>query len=210
MRIELLKEPFDHIIIHDFLDDVQMERAGTEIQFLYPRMKRVGEEGYIGGSAKDTGSGEYLKKNRGIFINNTYNPQNNISYLVEYILQLCTGKELNTAAEQLGYYFRLFGKVTRYYFLLQYYDQGDDYKSHRDNSTFTSVLFLNKEPKNFTGGDFYFEEYDYTISTENNKLIIFPSVIYHTVTPVNIINPDIPLGGRFSLTVMQKTGDMPA
>lgn len=210
MRIEIKKEPFDHIIIHDVLDDIQMQRVGNEIQFIEPRMKRVGEEGYIGGSAKDQHSGDYLKTNRGIFLNNTYNPQNNVSYLVEYMLQLCTSRELNSRAEELGFYFRLFCKVTRYYFLLQYYGDGDEYKSHRDNSTFTSILFLHKEPKNFTGGDFYFEEYDYTVTPENNKMIIFPSVIYHTVTPVKIIDPEIPLGGRFSLTIMQKTGDMPA
>ena len=210
MRIEAVKEPFDHIIIHDFLDRDQMESVGNEIQFLYPRMKLVGEEGFVGGSAKDTATGEFLKKNRGVFLNLLYSQQNNPSYMVEYILDLAKNKQLIEVADSLGYYFRLLRKVAKYYFLLQYYDKNDHYKSHKDNSTFTSILFLHKEPKNFTGGELYFDEYDYTIVPENNKMIIFPSVLYHTVTPINIINDQIPLGGRFSLTVMQKTSEMPA
>lgn len=204
MRIEVLNEPFDHIIIYDVLTPEQLKNVWTEIEFLHPRMIRVGENGFDGGTAKDE-DGNYLKQNRVIGIQDVYNYQHNISYILQYLVELYNREDLtDSIMSDLGYYYRLYRKARTYYFKLQYYETNDGYRTHEDETVFTSSLFLFKDPKNFTGGDFVFDEYDYVIPCELNKMIIFPSVLKHSVTPVIMLD-DRPMTGRYSITVFQDT-----
>jgi len=69
---------------------------------------------------------------------------------------------------------------------VKYYEDGDYYKSHRDNARFTSLTYLYKEPKSFTGGDLYFEEFDYTIPIQNNILILFTGCLLHASTDLKM------------------------
>lgn len=205
MKIEILKEPFDHVIINEVLTPEQLKNVWLELEFLYPRLQRVGENNYKGGSAQAP-DGTLLKKNKCMNLHDVYNFQFNVSYILECLIDLHKSEELNNSIQDLEYYFRLFKKIRTYFFMLQYYEDSDNYQSHRDNCAFTSVLFLHKEPKNFTGGNFVFDEYSYSVPFETNKMILFPSVLNHAVTPVKLLSDD-PMGGRFSITTLQYLKD---
>lgn len=204
MRIEARTEPFDHIIIHDVFTPEQLKNVWSEIQFLHPRLMRVTEDGYDGGSAKDK-NGNNLKQNCVIDLDAVYNLNYhmNISYILQYLIELYNREDLaRTALCDLGYYYKLYMKARTYYFKLQYYEDNDGYASHTDESMFSASLFIFKEPKNFTGGELVFDEYDYVIPCETNKMIMFPSVVKHSVSPINMLS-DEPMTGRYSITTFQ-------
>lgn len=203
MRFEVVTEPFEHIIIHDVFSPEQLKNVWTEIEFLHPRLLRVGDNGFDGGSAKDDNGG-LLKKNRALGLHDIYNFQTNVSYILEYLVKLFHDEDLaKLATYESGYYYRLYTKARTYYFHLQYYENDDGYKSHKDVSIFTNSLILYKDPKNFEGGDLVFDEYDnYTIPCETNKMIMFPSVLNHAVTPIKMLT-DEPMTGRYSITTFQ-------
>lgn len=202
MRFEVLTHPFEHIIIHDVFTPDQLTKVWSEIQFLHPRLVRVGVNGFDGGSAKDE-QGNLLKQNSVISLNEVYNNQTSVSYILQYLADLFHSDELtNPSVNELGYYFKLYVKARTFYFKLQYYENNDGYESHTDVSVFTNNLFLYREPKGFTGGDFVFDEYDYTVSCETNKMVIFPSTIKHSVTSVKMLD-DTPMSGRYSITTFQ-------
>lgn len=202
MRFEVVTEPFDHIIIHDVFTPEQLKNVWNEIEFLHPRLLRVGENGFDGGSAKDD-NGNLLKQNRSLGLHDIYNYQTNVSYILQYLVSLFHSEDLaKLAMHELGYYYRLYSKARTYYFHLQYYENDDGYSSHKDVSVFTNSLFLYKEPKNFTGGELVFDEYNYTIPCDTNKMIMFPSVLNHSVNPIRMLN-DEPMTGRYSITTFQ-------
>ena len=68
--------------------------------------------------------------------------------------------------------------------LLSYYDEGDLYYPHHDVAMFTTLIWLWREPKAFTGGDLILNQYDHMIKAENNSGVIFLSPEIHSVTPV--------------------------
>lgn len=202
MRFEAKIEPFEHIIIHDVFTPEELKNVWTEIEFLHPRLMRVGENDFDGGSAKDS-SGNILKQNSVLALQDIYNYRSNVSYILQYMIALYNREDLATVAMcDLGYYFNLYLKATTHHFKLQYYENNDGYKAHKDEAVFSASLFLHKDPKNFTGGDFVFDEYDYIVSCETNKMVMFPSTVKHSVTPVKMLG-DIPMTGRYSITTFK-------
>ena len=87
--------------------------------------------------------------------------------------------------------------------LMQYYlKDGDEYEAHRDTSLFTALTFFNQEPKNFTGGDITFPEFNVAVPFKNNCGIIFPGIAQHKVKPVTQINSSTDVGGRLSIAML--------
>ena len=63
---------------------------------------------------------------------------------------------------------------------------------HADHATISAVTTFWKVPKEFTGGELKFPEYEYTPHMDNNTIILFPSFEQHEVSTV--------IGkGRFSI-----------
>tara|TARA_B100001094_G_scaffold318606_1_gene362399 strand:- start:743 stop:1393 length:651 start_codon:yes stop_codon:yes gene_type:complete len=84
--------------------------------------------------------------------------------------------------------------------LISYYHAGDYYKSHHDAFQFTILIWFTKEPKCYSGGEFYFTDAKIHVPNSHNKLLIFPSYLNHAVTPIEFKTPK-PLGyGRYTIT----------
>jgi Rps23 Pro-64 3,4-dihydroxylase Tpa1-like proline 4-hydroxylase len=85
---------------------------------------------------------------------------------------------------------------------MSYYEDNDYYYSHHDVSAYTYVFWLFKEPKNFLGGDLYFDDVDYKIQVNSNMAVLFPSWAIHSVDKITMlpgINPYKGFG-RFAFT----------
>ena len=72
----------------------------------------------------------------------------------------------------------------RDYTLINYYENSDYYLEHHDDGILTILYWIYREPKRFEGGEFYLQ--DEKIELKNNRLIIFPSNIKHSVTEVRM------------------------
>tara|TARA_R100000005_G_C4995093_1_gene201985 strand:- start:682 stop:1332 length:651 start_codon:yes stop_codon:yes gene_type:complete len=84
--------------------------------------------------------------------------------------------------------------------MVSYYDHGQEYKSHKDSTQFTFVIWLFKEPKKFKGGDFCFTEAKQTIKCVSNRMVMFPSYLGHQVYSIKM-DKDAKFGdGRYCVT----------
>ena len=67
-----------------------------------------------------------------------------------------------------------------------YYENNDEYGLHHDHSVVTSLTWLYKEPKKFTGGDLYIGDSEIKIECVNNRTLVFPSMIRHKVNTIHM------------------------
>jgi len=86
--------------------------------------------------------------------------------------------------------------------LVSYYEDNDYYKPHHDTFSFTCLIWMVREPRKFTGGDFILNEPDIEIKLKNNRMVLFPCSYLHEVTPINFTEkvPEEMGWGRFTLT----------
>ena len=86
--------------------------------------------------------------------------------------------------------------------MVSYYEDNDYYKPHHDTFSFTCLIWMVREPRKFTGGDFILNEPDIEIKLKNNRMVLFPCSYLHEVTPINFTEkvPEEMGWGRFTLT----------
>ena len=85
--------------------------------------------------------------------------------------------------------------------LLSYYEDKDHYKHHHDIFQWTCLIWMVREPRQFSGGDFKINEPDIEIKLKNNRMIMFPSCFLHSVSPVKFFNQPKEIGfGRYTIT----------
>ena len=100
-----------------------------------------------------------------------------------------------------GNYYRSWSSTNSDTFFVSYYEKGDYYNAHIDVAAFSVLLWFYKKPKKFTGGDLILNDTKEKIECKHNRLIIFPSWYYHSVTPIHFKNKPKELGwGRYTLT----------
>jgi len=61
--------------------------------------------------------------------------------------------------------------------LVNYYEDGEEYKAHQDNTMFTCISFL--KIGDFKGGDLIFPDFNERIKFKENCTVIFPGCLKH-------------------------------
>jgi len=67
-----------------------------------------------------------------------------------------------------------------------YYENNATYGSHIDTANITALCWLHKTPKAFVGGDLVLEE-NTKVEMRHNRVLFFPSITRHEVTPVEML-----------------------
>jgi Rps23 Pro-64 3,4-dihydroxylase Tpa1-like proline 4-hydroxylase len=176
-------DPFPFLEIENMYDEVQLKLIWQELEFLNQLDKLEGPEKT--GSAEKEG-GEILKKNSGLYLDNLYETRNisNILTVNENLFAPYILEEFSS----LCFLYENIKHTNNDTTLISYYDNGGYYKPHQDNALYTAITWFFKEPKKFNGGDFYFSNYNHKIKIKNNKTVLFPSVINHSVDEVIMNN----------------------
>lgn len=195
MQIEFFESPFPHVIIHEYYNEEELADIWQEFEFLSKNWK-LKNPSYTGTSV-DRG-GNAMKKNLGIFLDELYNDRDisNILTCSRKLFQPALVRELSS----YHYIFKYILLSNMDSTLVSYYGDGCYYRPHFDKSVISSITNFYKEPKKFEGGDLYFSDYDYRVPLENNRMIIFPSVIHHSVEEVKMTGEDILGDGRYTIT----------
>ena len=107
-------------------------------------------------------------------------------------------EETTTLLESYHSFFRYVRRSNTDNTKLHYYTDGDYYKSHFDDCVVTAISFFYNEPKGYAGGDLLLE-HTLTIPCLNNSMVVFPSIMWHEVTPIVMSNFS-PNMGRYSMT----------
>ena len=183
------------IQVHNALDPQQLEHVWAAYSFLKDNFLSSEHTG----SAKNE-DGTIKKRNKGIFFN-TVSPE---PVLCREIREMLFGGIAGIADQfAIDSVYRSSPITNWDSLIMQYYlKDGEGYQSHHDVSLFTALLFFNQEPKNFSGGDITFPEFNVTVPFKNNCGIIFPGIAQHQVNPVTQINNSSDIGGRLSIAML--------
>ena len=216
MKVEYFDVGYPYIVVDDFYDDNELDLIWRELIFLMDGDKldypdRTGGAGSINKKNK----GVFLKKNKGVFLNEVFNDvrYSNIIQCNKKIIE--NFSELTHGSKSWSWFFSCFGStpslLDEYNTLISYYEGDDYYKPHWDTARITMCTWLYKEPKSFSGGDFILNaktEHEHllnhthppqTIKVKNNRMIIFPGMIPHGVTPLKM-NTQSDCMGRFTIS----------
>ena len=180
MQIKHLNSTFPYIIIDELYDNQELSLIWEELLFLcYPyKIKRSSSD--RGGAVLD---GKLLKNNNSIYLDDFY--QNR-----EYSNILRVNRKI------FKHFSEIFFNHDSWFYKnisfsldntqISYYEDNDNYESHQDRSMVTCLTWFYKEPKMFEGGNLFFPNYNLEIEVLNNRMIIFPSHIFHSVDMVKM------------------------
>ena len=153
----------------DFFTDIEYATAWHAMESLRTTNRLVGAD--KSPSATD-GDGNFLKQTLGVsFRDHPEIPEGEIICgLARKIFQGDTG-----VYSTLGLWERLILSTNVNQTVLHYYEDTDYYLPHRDNSAFTCLVWMYKEPRKFEGGELTIDALDQKVELRNNRLVIFPS-----------------------------------
>ena len=85
--------------------------------------------------------------------------------------------------------------------MISYYEDKQFYRPHHDTFAWTCLIWMVREPRKFTGGDFILNEPEVEIKLKNNRMVMFPCQFLHEVTPVVMKEQPDEMGyGRYTIT----------
>lgn len=179
MKIQYLNSTFPYILIDDFYSDQELNLIWEELLFLCYPHKLIK-------STKETGGalsldGELLKNTNHVYLDGFYSNRD-YSNILRVNRKIFDNLQEIMWNHDSWFYKNLMFSLD--YTQVSYYEDGDDYRPHQDCSHVTSLSWFYKEPKAFTGGDLFFPQYDVKIEVLNNRTILFPSHVFHSVDKI--------------------------
>lgn len=185
-------------VIDNFYEEQTCKKIWQELCFLNNEPEKLlGPEKT--GSATDQKTGEFLKHNKGRFLDAAYNDRSISNILVANRKIFC--RDFIDTLSNSHYFFKYLQISNIDKTLIQYYEDSDYYKSHCDLSTLTAIFWIYDAPKKFVGGNFHFENGP-TIECFTNRMLIFPSILNHEVEETKIVTEELKNQnyGRFSIS----------
>lgn len=170
------------VYIDDFFSPSEVEEILQELDSIRPKF--LDGEKTRGARAPN---GELLKHAKGVFLNQCFDqPEDSI---IQGLTRRYFNPDFLKSIQGKAWFLRYLNKnmsLTDYTQML-YYEDSDTYGSHTDMATVTFLYWVHKKPKKFVGGDLILEETE-KVSLVHNRLLIFPSVMRHEVTPVKMLD----------------------
>ena len=192
MNIKLYTEPIHFIYVEDVYDNDELQSIWQELDHLNCDNKLLHPNSVNSTVENNTP----IKNNKSVFLEDHYKDPN-LSNILSVNIKIIKSNVIN---QKDSWFFKDL-RFNRDSTLVSYYEGGDDYQPHKDNALVTACSWFFKEPKRFSGGDFYFVDYNTKIKVVNNTAVIFPSHIRHAVDSVNMNMNDQGKGlGRYCIS----------
>ena len=180
MKIKNYDDKFPYIIIDDYYDEEELNMIWEELEFLSYSHKIPRSSAEAGGA---TDNGRLLKRSFSKYIDDIYNDRD-ISNILNVNRKLYADDY--KLMRQHPHWFFQNVMINEDFTQVSYYEDNDEYETHRDWAAITSLTWFYKEPKQFTGGNFYIGPNKIKIDCVNNRTLIMPSMIDHSVDLVKI------------------------
>jgi Rps23 Pro-64 3,4-dihydroxylase Tpa1-like proline 4-hydroxylase len=179
------------IFLENIFDEKTLNLVQNELELLTLSLK---DENY---TKSATRNGIILKKNKGIFLNNVYTDFN-YSVIAKFLIKKIINNKKISSVWEPKWLSQTWKNIKDFSVLISYYEDGDYYNPHTDGAVFTVLVWIWKDPKQFTGGDLQIGSPENIIKCMNNCGIIFPSGEMHAVTPIKLENSG---NGRYCITL---------
>tara|TARA_B100000609_G_C17153044_1_gene401972 strand:- start:392 stop:988 length:597 start_codon:yes stop_codon:yes gene_type:complete len=169
------------VFIQDFYSKEELDKIMTELHYFTDEniFRKPGEPFGPGTAIRD---GIPLKDGKGLHLDGFYSDRRSESNILQINRKLFS-KEVVTLLEGMHTFFRYIAESSEDNTKIHFFNQGNHYKKHIDSTTVTAISYFHDLPKSFTGGDLIIES-QLHLPCLNNSLVIFPSILWHEVTPV--------------------------
>jgi len=202
LKVYVYESLIPYLIIDNFYDEKELSLIWNELNFLL--------DGDKFNPPQKTGSaterGKPIKKNSGIFLDTLYTERKYSNILnvngkfYQYFHDITSKCNSWWFASLRG----SFSSIDKDSTLVSYYEDSDYYKAHWDHAVLTTLTWIYKEPKVFTGGDLFLNAECLSLSkpeiqhplnlmgspekieVKNNRMVVFPSIVPHQVNSVKI------------------------
>lgn len=192
--IRKMDTPFPFLMVENMYTEDELKLIWNELEFLTHADKLESPD--VTATAYD--EGEILKQNHGIFLDFAYRNRN-LSNILKLNRKIFS-KKIMDALSSLTFAYGIANIINFDTTLISYYENGGHYKPHHDMAVFTALTWFYRNPKQFEGGDFWFNKYDYKIEVQNNLTLIFPSFVTHSVDEVRMKTNEMNGFGRYCMT----------
>lgn len=190
--MQLLNNPFPHVVAVDFFNKQELELIQQELKFLFSPRKMQQPGVHHGSSAQTLSKAICLE----------------MAYKIPDMSDiLCVTKKtldppfVNTICNQWPAFLRLkyINQITT---KVRYYHDTEGYEPHTDIlHDYLAFMYFHTTPKKFKGGELYFPQYDYQIECNHNTMVLIPSYVEHGVRPVSVKDVDYWGGqGRYCIS----------
>jgi hypothetical protein len=199
MKFILVKDPIPYLIIDEVFTSDELNKIYQELEFIQPKLLGPDRTGGARNEKK-----EHQKNNTGVFLDELFHLRD-FSNILTFNRKFFSQEVFDNLLKCHPAYALIFN-CNQDNTLMSYYEDSEHYKKHKDSSIITINSWFFKEPKNFSGGEFIFSDYNISIPVKNNSSVIFFSCYHHEVTPVKIIDKSVPCSGRFSMSMFVSQG----
>ena len=189
-------DPIPYLLIENTFNQQEMELIWEELEFLNQPGKLMPPDQTKTAKSSD---GEILNNNKGIFLDDLFSYNHNFSNILSLSNRLIS-KEVKVEFSRLNFGYNAIWQTNSHRTLINYYENGDYYRSHTDNALYSAITIFYKEPKEFSGGNFWISRFDHKIEIKNNMTILFPSFVEYHVDEVKMEEPSKGRG-RYSISM---------
>ena len=183
MKIQYLENEFPYIIIDNTYDEFELNLIWEELNFLCHPHKLKGDPRTTSSALRSDGTPK--KNNMCLFLDNVYTNRNTSNILG--INRKLLSNEMFFLKQHPNWFFKEF--MCNYdTTLISYYEDSNYYERHYDHCIVTMLTWLFNEPKKFNGGNvnLHYEDNVTKIECLNNRTLIIPSMINHSVDKVEM------------------------
>lgn len=178
--------PYDVLVLDDLYTDEEQQWLWNEIEYLQSNNLFMSPENTYSARNED---GSLKKKNKSVFLTEIYPEE----YLQQSALIMIPRTRFLSDEVMWMMYCKnpthgILHNVTKVSPLVSYYEDGDGYDFHWDESAYSTLSYLVKDEEAFDGGEIVFNvnEFELTLPIKNNMGIIFPSRFEHSVKEVRM------------------------
>lgn len=166
-----------YILIDGIFTSGELEEITQEVKDL-KRFSLCAEKTEVAYDAQ----GNSKKTGTGLFLDTLYLKNREASAILKANRKIFT-PEFISKAINFDVVFNFLAGSNKDTTLLNYYQEGQQYKPHIDDVRISAVTFLREG--DFEGGEFSFPEQEVVIDALHNRTVIFPSCTTHSALPVH-------------------------
>tara|TARA_R100001460_G_scaffold1642_3_gene5998 strand:+ start:2260 stop:2934 length:675 start_codon:yes stop_codon:yes gene_type:complete len=192
---------FPYLIVDNWYNKEEEKLIWKEIDFFTAtgrdNLKRAEQS-----ETTATKNNKPLARSYRIYLEEIFQPNTIVqnSFIYKFLYKQRSKKFHDLLYKAMPHHANSFQLTNRDSTILSYYEGGDYYHEHIDLFNFTCLIWFHKNPKKYTGGDFYLPGPNKTIESKHNRLLIMPSYYKHGVTKLKM-NNKLKIGsGRYTIT----------
>ena len=195
MEVKYHEERIPFVVIDDLYDEKEQSEIMVELDYLCTERRLIPPF-----KDKNGASDDYRNiKNVGCLYLDTFYRKRRHSSILQITEKLFMD-DASLISNHPHWYFDI-SSINSHSTHILYYEDSNEYPAHRDECRFTAVTYFYRQPKKFEGGDLQFPDHQIEVECVNNRIIVFPSMLFHRSTPVRMLENDTHTkNGKFCIT----------